>query len=108
MSKRALITGITGQDGAYLARHLLDSGMEVIGAYRRSSTSNFWRLDALGVRSHPRFRLVELDLTDLGSICRVIERSAPDQVYNLAAQSFVGVSFEQPYGTGLATGLGAL
>jgi GDPmannose 4,6-dehydratase len=106
--KRAVITGITGQDGAYLSQLLLDKGYRVFGAFRRTSSVNFWRLDELGVRDHPALELVEYDLTDLSSTIRLLERTEPDEVYNLAAQSFVGVSFEQPITTGEITGLGAV
>lgn len=106
--KTALITGITGQDGAYLAKLLLDKGYEVYGTFRRASSANFWRIASLGVRDHPRLHLVELDLTDLGGGIRAIERSRPDEVYNLAAQSFVKLSFEEPITTALITGLGAV
>ena len=106
--KKAIITGITGQDGAYLCRLLLDQGYEVVGGYRRTSAVDFWRLEALGVLSHPNLLLVEHDLTDLSSSLRLISKHKPIEVYNLAAQSFVGVSFDQPYTTGQITGLGAL
>lgn len=108
MTNTAVVTGITGQDGAYLTRLLLDKGYTVHGTFRRTSTVNFWRLDALGLRGHPRFRLVEHDLTDLGSSIRLLERTEPKEVYNLAAQSFVAVSFDQPRTTAEITGLGAL
>ena len=94
--KRALITGITGQDGAYLAELLLEKGYDVYGAYRRTSALNLWRIEELGLSGHPRLHLVEYDLTDLGSSIRILETTKPDEVYNLAAQSFVGVSFDQP------------
>ena len=106
--KRAVITGITGQDGAYLTRLLLDKGYRVFGAFRRTSSVNFWRLDELGLRDHPMLELVEYDLTDLSSTIRLLDRAKPVEVYNLAAQSFVGVSFEQPLTTGQITGLGAV
>jgi GDPmannose 4,6-dehydratase len=106
--KRALITGITGQDGAYLAQLLLEKGYHVTGTFRRSSSVNFWRIAELGIENHPNLSLVEYDLTDLSSSIRLIESSRPDEVYNLAAQSFVGVSFEQPVTTASITGLGAL
>jgi len=106
--KKALITGITGQDGAYLAQLLLEKGYEVTGTYRRSSSVNFWRIEELGIQAHPNLRLVEYDLTDLSSSIRLMQSSAPDEVYNLAAQSFVGVSFEQPVATACITGLGAV
>jgi GDPmannose 4,6-dehydratase len=107
-TKKALITGITGQDGAYLAQLLLEKGYHVVGTYRRSSSVNFWRIEELGVAAHPNLKLVEYDLTDLGSSLRLIEISQPDEVYNLAAQSFVGVSFDQPLATASITGLGAV
>jgi GDPmannose 4,6-dehydratase len=107
-NKRALITGITGQDGAYLAQLLLEKGYHVTGTYRRSSSVNFWRIDELGITSHPNLSLVEYDLTDLASSLRLIETSQPGEVYNLAAQSFVGVSFDQPVTTASITGLGAV
>lgn len=106
--KKALITGITGQDGAYLAQLLLDKGYTVYGAYRRTSSENFWRIADLGINQHPQLRLVEFDLTDLSGTIRLLGSSAVDEVYNLAAQSFVGVSFEQPLTTAEITGLGAL
>jgi GDPmannose 4,6-dehydratase len=106
--KTALITGITGQDGAYLAEYLLNLGYKVIGCYRRSSTSNFWRLSELNILNHQSLHLVEHDLTDLSSSIRVIENYGPDEVYNLAAQSFVGVSFSQPITTSEITALGPL
>ena len=100
-----LITGVTGQDGAYLARFLLEKGYRVCGAFRRSSTVNLERLDYLGICD--KVELVPLDLLDLGNIIRVLEKVQPDEVYNLAAQSFVAVSFDQPVATGEITGLGA-
>jgi GDPmannose 4,6-dehydratase len=106
--KRALITGITGQDGAYLAQLLLEKGYHVTGTFRRSSSVNFWRIAELGIENHPNLSLVEYDLTDLSSSIRLIDSSRPDEVYNLAAQSFVGVSFEQPVTTASITGLGAV
>lgn len=106
--KKAIITGITGQDGAYLADLLLAKGYAVWGTYRRTSSVNFWRLQELGVEGHPNLTLVEYDLTDLGASVRLLQQVQPDEVYNLAAQSFVGVSFEQPSTTAHITGLGAL
>jgi GDPmannose 4,6-dehydratase len=106
--KKAIITGITGQDGAYLAQLLLEKGYAVTGTYRRTSSVNFWRIEELGIQNHPNLNLVEYDLTDLSSGIRLIESSDPDEVYNLAAQSFVGVSFEQPIATATITGLGAV
>jgi GDPmannose 4,6-dehydratase len=107
-TKRALITGITGQDGAYLAELLLEKGYHVTGTYRRSSSVNFWRIEELGIEAHPNLSLVEYDLTDLSSSVRLIQTAEPDEVYNLAAQSFVGVSFEQPIATASITGLGVV
>jgi GDPmannose 4,6-dehydratase len=106
--KRAVITGITGQDGAYLCELLLEKGYRVFGTYRRSSSVNFWRLEELGVSQHQNLELVEHDLTDPGASISLIQRAQPQEIYNLAAQSFVGVSFEQPYTTAMATGLGPL
>lgn len=108
MAQTALITGITGQDGAYLAELLLAKGYTVYGAFRRTSSVNFWRLQELGVAQHERLHLVEFDLTDPGGCVSLLHRVQPDEVYNLAAQSFVGVSFEQPHATSQITGLGAL
>ncbi|MGZ8304812.1 MAG: GDP-mannose 4,6-dehydratase [Telluria sp.] len=107
-AKKALITGITGQDGAYLAQLLLEKGYQVTGTYRRSSSVNFWRIEELGIQNHPNLNLVEYDLTDQSSSIRLIQSCEPDEVYNLAAQSFVGVSFEQPVATAGITGLGAV
>lgn len=106
--KKAIITGITGQDGAYLTELLLAKGYEVYGTYRRTSSVNFWRLDELGVTNHPNLHLVEYDLTDLGTSLAMVQKIQPDEIYNLAAQSFVGVSFEQPTTTAQITGVGAL
>lgn len=106
--KTAIITGITGQDGAYLAELLLEKGYEVYGTYRRTSSVNFWRIEELGVAGHPNLKLVEYDLTDLSASIRLVQTSGATEVYNLAAQSFVGVSFEQPVTTAEITGLGAL
>jgi GDPmannose 4,6-dehydratase len=103
MSKRALITGITGQDGAYLAKLLLDKGYEVYGTYRRLSTPNFWRLEYLGI--FDKVNLIPVELSDAGSIVEALKISEPDEVYHLAAQSFVEASFEAPVATGDITGL---
>jgi len=108
MTKKAIITGITGQDGAYLTQLLLEKGYEVHGTYRRTSSVNFWRLDELGVTNHPNLHLVEYDLTDLGASLAMVQKIQPDEIYNLAAQSFVGVSFDQPSTTAQITGVGAL
>ncbi len=105
-TKKALVTGITGQDGAYLAELLLGKGYVVTGTYRRTSSVNFWRIEELGIQNHPNLKLVEYDLTDLSSSIRLIQQGEFDEVYNLAAQSFVGVSFEQPITTAEITGVG--
>jgi GDPmannose 4,6-dehydratase len=104
----ALVTGITGQDGAYLAEFLLQRGYKVIGAFRRTSSANFWRIASLGILEHPALQLVEHDLTDIGASIRLLERTEATEVYNLAAQSFVGLSFDQPVTTAEITGVGAL
>lgn len=104
----AVVTGITGQDGAYLTQLLLERGYKVYGTYRRTSSVNFWRLAEVGVLDHPNLHLVEHDLTDLGATIRLLDMAKPREVYNLAAQSFVGVSFEQPATTAEITGVGAL
>jgi len=105
-NKIAIITGITGQDGAYLAELLLDKGYTVYGTYRRTSSVNFWRIEELGIKSNPSLHLVEHDLTDLSSSIRLLQESKATEVYNLAAQSFVGVSFDQPLTTAEITGIG--
>ena len=106
--KTAVITGITGQDGAYLTELLLAKGYTVYGTYRRTSSVDFWRLEELGVDKHPNLHLVEFDLTDISSAIRLLRTSEATEVYNLAAQSFVGVSFDQPIATAEITGIGAL
>jgi GDPmannose 4,6-dehydratase len=106
--KIAIITGMTGQDGAYLAQLLLDKGYTVYGTYRRTSSVNFWRIEELGVHTHPNLHLVEFDLTDLSSCLRLLQKTEATEVYNLAAQSFVSVSFDQPITTAEITGIGAL
>jgi len=102
--KKALITGITGQDGAYLAKFLLEKRYEVYGTFRRLSTPNFWRLQYLGI--FDKVNLIPADIVDDASLLEAIKISDPEEVYHLAAQSFVGASFEQPVGTGMVTGLG--
>jgi len=106
--KTAIVTGITGQDGAYLAELLLDKGYLVYGTYRRTSSMNLWRIEELGIESHPNLRLVEFDLTDLSASIRLLQTTGAEEVYNLAAQSFVGVSFDQPVTTAEITGIGPL
>jgi GDPmannose 4,6-dehydratase len=106
--RTTLITGITGQDGAYLAQLLLEKGYIVYGTYRRTSSVNFWRIEELGIQNHPNLHLVEYDLTDLGSSIALVQKVQPTEIYNLAAQSFVGVSFDQPSTTVQITGIGAL
>lgn len=106
--KSAIITGITGQDGAYLAQLLLEKGYIVYGTYRRTSSVNFWRIEELGVDKHPNLHLIEYDLTDHSSSIRLLQATGATEVYNLAAQSFVGVSFDQPLATAHITGLGAV
>lgn len=96
MSKRAIISGITGQDGSYLAEFLLDQGYEVVGIVRRSSASNLWRIQHLV----DRLQLRPADLLDQLSLIRVIDEVRPDEFYNLAAMSFVPASWEQPMLTG--------
>ena len=108
MKKKAMVTGITGQDGAYLSQFLLNKGYKVYGTFRRTSSSNFWRIQELGISDHPELQLVEYDLTDATGSHRLISEIRPDEVYNLAAQSFVGVSFREPIATANITGLGPL
>lgn len=105
-NKVAIVTGITGQDGAYLAELLLSKGYTVYGTYRRTSSVNFWRIEELGIEKNPNLHLVEYDLTDLSASIRLLETTGATEVYNLAAQSFVGVSFEQPITTADITGIG--
>ena len=104
--KKALITGITGQDGAHLAKNLLEKGYEVYGGERRTTTNKYWRLDELGITDDVKF--VELDVIDQSNIRRAIEDTQPDEVYNLAAQSFVALSFKQPELATLIDGVGVL
>lgn len=104
--RKILITGITGQDGAYLASQLLEKGYEVFGGVRRTSVANVSRLKSLGIGE--KIKLVPIELMETGNIIRVLEKIEPDEVYNLAAQSFVGVSFEHPVLTSEVTAIGAL
>ncbi len=102
--KKAFISGVTGQDGAWLAKYLLDLGYEVYGGYRRTSSLNTWRLDFLDVTN--KIKLVEFDLLDYSNICNLVKTIQPDEFYNLAAQSFVGTSFKQPISTLQIDGMG--
>ncbi len=104
--KHALITGITGQDGAYLSKLLIDKGYEVFGLHARRSSDTLWRLRALRIEHD--INLLDGDLTDLSALIRIMERSAATEVYNLGAQSFVGTSWDQPVLTANVTGIGAL
>jgi GDPmannose 4,6-dehydratase len=106
VTKRALITGVTGQDGAYLSKLLVDEGYEVYGAYRRSAALNLWRLEELGVADRVKF--VPFELIEYGNILRLLEQVRPHEIYNLAAQSFVGTSFDQPLYTGEVDAMGVL
>jgi len=101
--KHVLITGVTGQDGVYLAKFLLTKGYEVYGTYRRLSTPNFWRLEYLNI--FDKINLIPADLSDTGSLIETIKISEPDEIYHLAAQSFVEASFETPIATSDITGL---
>jgi len=106
MTRKALITGITGQDGAYLAKYLIEKGYKVFGTFRRTSTPNFWRLEYLNVAK--KIELIPMDLNDLSSIVEALNYCDPDEIYHLAAQSFVGRSFEEPISTSEVTGLGTV
>src|SRR4030042_4735177 len=103
--KKALITGITGQDGAYLAKFLLDKGYEVYGAFRRTAGLNLNGLKYLGVDDKVRY--LPLELLEFTNIYRAIEKVQPDEIYNLGSQSFVALSFEEPIYTADGTALGA-
>jgi GDPmannose 4,6-dehydratase len=104
MAKTAFITGVTGQDGAYLSELLLKKGYTVYGGYRRTSSPNFWRVEELNILND--VRLMEVDILDTGNLIRTFEKIKPDEIYNLAAQSFVAVSFEKPVLTGEITAIG--
>jgi GDPmannose 4,6-dehydratase len=106
--KVSIVTGVTGQDGAYLTKNLIDKGYHVVGTYRRTSNLEFERLKYLGVLENSSLSLVEHDLTDLSSSIRLLQSARPQELYNLAAQSFVGASFDQPNTTAQITGVGAL
>ena len=104
--KKAIITGITGQDGGYLAKLLLSKGYKVYGAQRRNTGKRYWRLDELGIRDD--IEIVDIDLTEPYNISTLLDKIQPDEFYNLAAQSFVGLSFEQPQVTTLTNANGVL
>ena len=106
MSKTALITGITGQDGAYLAKFLLKKNYKIFGTFRRLSTPNFWRLHYLGI--YDKVSFLPCDVTDSISISECVDKSDPDEIFHLAAQSFVAASFDQPAYTTEVTGLGTM
>ena len=106
MNKKALITGVTGQDGAYLSKLLLEKGYEVHGLLARRGSDTLWRLRELGVDE--QVRLIDGDLTDLASLVRAMQQSGADEVYNLGAQSFVGTSWQQPVLTAQVSGVGAV
>lgn len=106
--KSALVTGITGQDGAYLTKLLLEKGYTVYGAFRRARTVNFWRFNELGVQEHPNLKLIKLDITDQSNCISLIKDINPNEIYDLAAQSFVKLSFEQPMTTAQITALDVL
>lgn len=106
--KKAIVTGITGQDGAYLSKLLLDKGYFVYGCMRRSSVDNIWRIQELGVDKNPNFKILDFDLTDTGSIFRIIKETEPDEIYNLAGQSSVPHSFTTPSATAQINALGPL
>ena len=101
--KKVLITGVTGQDGAYLSELLLKKGYKVFGTFRRVSTPNFWRLQTLDV--FKKINLIPADLLDMGSLLEAVKVSDPDEIYNLAASSYVGTSFEEAVGNAEITGL---
>jgi len=101
--KSAFLTGVTGQDGAYLTKFLLDKGYEIYGAYRRVSSPNFWRLECLNV--FDQVNLIPCEMSDMASIIEAIKISRPDEIYHLAAQSFVEAAFESPLATADVSGL---
>ena len=106
--KKALITGINGQDGSYLAEFLLEKGYQVWGILKRNSVSENQTYRLNDIYGHPELKLEYADLLDMGSLIRVLQMSNPDEIYNLAAQSHVRISFDQPIYTAEATGLGPL
>ncbi len=104
--KKAIITGITGQDGGYLAKLLLSKGYKVYGAQRRNTGKRYWRLDELGIRD--QIEIVDIDLTEPFNVSKLLDEVQPDEFYNLAAQSFVGLSFDQPQVTTHTNAIGVL
>ena len=106
MGKTALITGVSGQDGAYLSKLLLGKGYRVIGGDRQTASGSLWRLEELKIEKE--VEIADFELVEFTNIYRVIEKYQPDEVYNLAAQSFVAASFEMPTMTADVTGLGVL
>jgi len=106
--KKAIITGITGQDAAYLADLLLGKGYKVYGTYRSSSSSHFWRLEALNIANHPHLHFYEFDLAEYRESLEMIQKIQPDEVYNLASQSFVNSSSDKPLAVAYVTGLGCV
>jgi GDPmannose 4,6-dehydratase len=106
--RRAVVTGVTGQDGAYLCQFLLEQGYKVFGTFRQSNSPNWWRLVYLGVLGHKDLKLIEFDITDSDAAMSLVREADPDEFYNLAAQSFVDLSFKHPAMTGNVTGLGVV
>jgi len=106
MTKTAMVSGVTGQDGGYLAKFLLENGYRVLGLYRRGSTDTFSKLREHGILD--RIELLDFDLLEFSNICRLFKRHTPDEFYNLAAQSFVAASWEEPIYTAQADGMGVL
>lgn len=106
--KTAIVSGVTGQDGAYLAGLLLEQGYRVHGTCRQGGAGNFWRVQELGIRHHPDLHWVEHDLLDLNATIALVQRVQPDEIYNLAAASSVAMSFENPYAAAQINGFGAL
>lgn len=106
MTKKAIITGVRGQDGAYLAKNLLEKGYDVYGVDMRSGDTTFWRLDELGICND--IKILYMDLLELTNVMRTVEKIKPDEVYNLAAQSFVGASFDQPILTSDINAMGVI
>ena len=105
-AKVAVITGVNGQDGSYLSDILIEKGYKVIGVSRRRAVGGLDNVQH--ILGHPQFTLEQGDITDSGSLIRIMEKHSPDEFYNLAAQSFVGLSWKEPYHTSLVTGLGVL